>query len=192
MVSSRKPARVIWASAKSQKTWIRNNRFRNAVYFLLGLSRSPPPRTLYNASRPFSVMGGLSDKEVEFLQKARGPEAQMALCLIWLKEFVSREHLDGSTGKVAPPIVARVYQFISDGFVQYNQCRKTAYTQFPFVHSQLTTFFLFVSIFFPVFVLHVCEQYSGGVSFELCDAGLFRWDARGGKRATRSVLSVPK
>ncbi|KAG7355182.1 bestrophin, RFP-TM, chloride channel [Nitzschia inconspicua] len=141
---------IVWSSAKNHKTWIRNNRFRNAVYFLLGLSRSPRQRTLYNASRPFSVMGGLSDKEVEFLQKARGPEAQMALCLLWLKEFVSREHLDGSTGMVAPPIVARVYQFISDGFVQYNQCRKTAYTQFPFVHSQLTTFFLFVSIFiFP-------------------------------------------
>jgi predicted membrane chloride channel (bestrophin family) len=137
-------------SRKNHKAWIRNNSVRNAVYFLLGLSRSPRQRTLYNASRPFTVMGGLSDNEVELLQKARGPEAQMALCTLWLKEFISREHLDGSTGQVAPPIVARVYQFISDGFSQYNQCRKTAYIQFPFVHSQLTTFFLFISIFvFP-------------------------------------------
>ena len=134
----------------NNRYWIRNNQLRNSVYFLLGLSRSARQRTLYNASRPFAVMGGLSDNEVELLQKARGPEAQMALCMLWLKEFISREHLDGSTGKVAPPIVARVYQHISDGFLQYNQCRKTAYTQFPFVHTQLTTFFLVVSIFlFP-------------------------------------------
>ncbi|KAL3909496.1 MAG: hypothetical protein SGILL_008066 [Bacillariaceae sp.] len=134
----------------NNRYWIRNNRIRNSLYFLLGISRSPRQRTLYNASRPFAVMGGLSDNEVELLQKARGPEAQMALCMLWLKEFVSREHLDGSTGKVAPPIIARIYQYVSDGFSQYNQCRKTAYTQFPFVHTQLTTFFLVVSIFmFP-------------------------------------------
>jgi predicted membrane chloride channel (bestrophin family) len=137
-------------STKNNNIWIHDNRLRNTIYFLLGLSRSPRQRTLYNASRPFAVMGGISEKEVELLQKARGPEAQMALCTLWLKEFISREHLNGSTGNVAPPIFSRVYQFISDGFVQYNQCRKTAYTQFPFVHSQLTSFFLFHSIFvFP-------------------------------------------
>jgi predicted membrane chloride channel (bestrophin family) len=137
-------------STRNRKIWIRDNRLQNTVYFLLGINRSPRQRTLYNASRPFAVMGGISDKEVELLQKARGPEAQTALCTLWLKEFISREHLDGSTGNVAPPIVSKVYQFISDGFAQYNQCRKTSYTQFPFVHSQLTIFFLFLSVFvFP-------------------------------------------
>jgi predicted membrane chloride channel (bestrophin family) len=138
----------------NNRYWIRNNQLRNSVYFLLGLSRSPRQRTLYNASRPFAVMGGLSDNEVELLQKARGPEAQMALCMLWLKELIIREHLDGSTGEVAPPIVARIYQHISDGFLQYNQCRKTAYTQFPFVHTQLTTFFLVVSIFLFPFLFY--------------------------------------
>lgn len=145
---------VALPSAKNHKIWIRNNKFRNALYFLLGISRNPRQRTLYNASRPFAVMGGLSDNEVELLQKARGPEAQTALCSLWLKEFICREHLDGSTGRVAPPIVARVYQFLSDGFAQYNQCRKTAYTQFPFVHSQLTTFFLVISIFIFPFLFY--------------------------------------
>jgi hypothetical protein len=134
----------------NRKMWTRNSRFINSVYFLLGLSRSPRQRTLYNASRPFAVLGGLSDNEMEMLQKARGPEAQMALCALWLKEFISREHLAGSTAQISPPIVARVYQFISEGTSNYNQCRKVAYTPFPFPHAQLTSFFIFVSLFvFP-------------------------------------------
>jgi hypothetical protein len=93
--------------------------FWTCLYFVLGISRSPKQRTLYNAARPFRVIGGISDKEAQLLQEARGPYAQMALCNMWLKEFVSREYLNGSTGNVAPPIVGRVYQFISDGVTGY-------------------------------------------------------------------------
>ena len=89
------------------------------VYFLLGIARSPAHRTLYNAARPFKVIGGVSDNELDILKKANGPYAQMALCNMWLKEFISREHLNGSTGKVAPPIIGRIYQFISDGVTGY-------------------------------------------------------------------------
>lgn len=121
-----------------------------AAYFLLGISRSPRQRTIYNASRPFTVLGGISDREVEFLQRARGPEAQMALCAMWLKEFITREALAGSVGHVPPTIQVRVHRFLSDGQQQYNQCRKISYIQFPFPHAQLTTFFLFVGLcFFP-------------------------------------------
>jgi hypothetical protein len=129
-----------------QPHFISSNGFWRAVYFLLGLSRSPRQRTLYNATRPFTVLGGISDREVEMLQQARGPEAQMALCGLWFKEFISREYLSGSTGAVAPPIITRVYQFFSDGMTQYNQCRKIAYIQFPFPQAQLTIFFLFISL----------------------------------------------
>jgi hypothetical protein len=95
------------------------NRFWNCLYFILGIDRGPKQRTLYNAARPFGVIGGVSDEEARLLQQARGPYAQMALCNMWLKEFVSREYLNGSTGKVAPPIVGRVYQFCSDGVSAY-------------------------------------------------------------------------
>jgi hypothetical protein len=95
------------------------NRFWTCLYFILGIDRGPKQRTLYNAARPFGVIGGVSDQEARLLQQARGPYAQMALCNMWLKEFVSREYLNGSTGKVAPPIVGRVYQFCSDGVTAY-------------------------------------------------------------------------
>ena len=90
-------------------------KLRNFIDYVLGLDRTARQRTLYNAARPFQVIGGISDDEAKLLQEARGPYAEMALCNMWLKEFVSREYLNGSTGNVAPPIVARVYQFISDG-----------------------------------------------------------------------------
>lgn len=32
------------------------------IYFVLGLSRSEKHRTLYNAARPFTVLGGVSDQ----------------------------------------------------------------------------------------------------------------------------------
>ena len=121
------------------------------IYFLLGLSRSERHRTLYNAARPFGVLGGVSDAEMEMLQNARGPYAKMSLVSMWLQEFLSREYLNGSTGEVGHPIISRLYQFISDGIVGYNQARKIAYVPFPFPHAQITSFFSLVIIFlFPL------------------------------------------
>jgi hypothetical protein len=129
----------------------RVNKLSSIVMFLFGTSQNSRERTIYNASRPFPVLGGISDAEVEMLRQVRGHSAQHALCSLWLREFITREHLNGSTGSVAPPIVARIYQHISDGTQQYNNCRRTAFTDFPFPHAQLTSFFGFVSIFiFPL------------------------------------------
>lgn len=57
----------------------------NFIYYALGIKKSREQRTLYNAARPFRVIGGISDKESTLLQKARGPKAEMALCNMWLK-----------------------------------------------------------------------------------------------------------
>jgi len=125
--------------------------FWRLVYFLFGLSRSERHRTLYNAARPFGVLGGVSDSEMEMLQNARGPYAKLSLVSMWLQEFLSREYLNGSTGDVGHPIISRLYQFISDGTVGYNHARKIAYVPFPFPHAQITSFFSLVIIFlFPL------------------------------------------
>lgn len=47
--------------------------------YLLGSSRSETARALYNAARPFRVIGGVSDNEVLLLQAARGPTAKVRL-----------------------------------------------------------------------------------------------------------------
>ncbi|CAJ1916362.1 unnamed protein product [Cylindrotheca closterium] len=138
-------------SSDIQMQYYETNPIWGFLYYILGLQKSQLRRTLYNAARPFRVIGGISDNEARMLQQANGPSARMALCSMWLKEFISREHLHGSTGKVAPPIISRVYQFLSDGISAYNHCRKIAFVPFPFPHHQATVFFTFLSIFiFPL------------------------------------------
>lgn len=146
------------------------------IYFVLGLSRSEKHRTLYNAARPLTVLGGVSDEEVMLLQNARGPYAKTALCFMWLQEFISRETLNGSTGDINGAILSRLFQYQSDGMVGYNAARKISYVRkfgkclttlwflmliwcspfslfyaaFPFVNAQIIAFFSLSVIFvFP-------------------------------------------
>lgn len=151
-------------SADVRKDWARStHRSWTVIRYLLGISRSEKDRTLYNAARPFRVIGGVSDAEVEMLRAARGPLAKVALCSMWLQEYISREHLAGSTGGVGDPIISRLFQFTSDGMVGYNQARKVAYIPFPFPHSQIVSLFVLVTvIYIPVLMLtYVTDIYFG-------------------------------
>ena len=47
-----------------------------AVLYFLGQGRSPTERARYNTARPISVLGGVSDAEIQMLQIARGPFAK--------------------------------------------------------------------------------------------------------------------
>jgi predicted membrane chloride channel (bestrophin family) len=135
-----------------QHWWaVKSDPLYKLLYFLAGIDRSPKQRTIYNAARPFLVLGGVSELEARRLQLARGPMAQVALCQLWLKEFIAREYLHGSTGNVAPPIVGRVFHFMTDGMAAYHQCRKIAYVPFPFPHEQMTSLFTLLVVFvFPI------------------------------------------
>jgi len=137
--------------AEVKEEWDSSNSVISSVNFILGLSRDDKHRTLYNAGRPFQVLGGVSDREIEELQKAHGPYAKVALCSMYMQEFVSRESLHGSTGSIPGPLLSRVTHVLSDGMAGYNQARKIAYNPFPFPHAQMTAFFTLVAIFiFPI------------------------------------------
>ena len=73
---------------------------------------------------------------------------------------MTREHLAGSTGGVAAPIISRLYQYCSDGMIGYNQARKIAYTPFPFPHAQVTTLFVaVVVIFMPILMYSFANSW---------------------------------
>jgi len=128
--------------------------------YMTGNDRSPENRTLYNASRPLSVIGGVSDAEIRFLQTARGPYAKTQLCWQWLSEFIIREHLAGSTGKVGAPIISRVAQFLSDGMLGYNHARKIMYIPFPFPHAQMSAFYIiFMILVIPLLMDELTTSY---------------------------------
>jgi len=123
----------------------------------LGLDRYPDWRSKYNAARPLLVLGGVSNSEIQFLQMAKGPHAKAALALGWLKEFIIREHLEGSLGsEVHPAFISHVANHLSDGMMHYHQARKIMYIPFPFPHAQLSAFFSVVMIVaVPYLIQHI-------------------------------------
>ena len=131
------------------------NFFSRWLYFCLGLSRSAKRRTLYNAARPFGVLGGVSDGEIYALQHARGPYGKVALVTMWLQEYISREYLAGSAGQVQAPYVSRIHQFISDGVIGYNQGKSrvviASFAILQYVLKQFQPSHIFQSIFFTFF-----------------------------------------
>mmetsp|Transcript_3754 Transcript_3754/g.8076 ORF Transcript_3754/g.8076 Transcript_3754/m.8076 type:complete len:896 (+) Transcript_3754:280-2967(+) len=128
-----------------RKGWTKSKyRIYAVLQYVIGRSRNEAARTLYNAARPFRVIGNVSDAELEKLQEARGPLAKVTLVSMWLLELISREYQAGSTGNVAPPIISRLYQFVSEGMAGYNQARKIAHIPFPFPHAQITTLFMLI------------------------------------------------
>jgi hypothetical protein len=112
--------------------------------FVFGLTRSNRHRTLYSYARPFRVLGGVSDAEMARLKCARGDHAQVMLAEFWLQEFLIKEQLHKSFGDVAPPIVSRLFQEVSNGTLFYSQARKVVKIPFPFPHAQLTSLFVFI------------------------------------------------
>lgn len=141
-----------WPEADPDKLKGNWENFKETILYLGGVDKSDAMRTAYNASRPFPVIGGVSDNEIAFLQRAKGASAKVNLAWHWLSEFIIREHLAGSLGDVGPPIISRIIQFLGDGMIYYNHARKTMFIPFPFPHAQLSAFFL-VTIMFAVPVL---------------------------------------
>jgi predicted membrane chloride channel (bestrophin family) len=162
-----------------RKGWARSKyRWYTVVRYLLGASRTDKSRTLYNAARPFRVIGNVSDNEIVALQEARGPLAKVSLVSMWLQELVSRESIRGSTGPIAPPIISRLYQYISDGMAGYNQARKIASIPFPFPHAQITTLFtsliciLVIPVLMLTFVTSEPVGFALNVATVMCFSGL--------------------
>ena len=102
-------------SSYERKKFYGESRLLTCLTFVFGADRTTEQRVLYNAARPFGVLGGVSDSEMLLLKSCKGPSSKVVLCSMWLMEFISREYLAGSVGNVAPPIVSRLYQEISNG-----------------------------------------------------------------------------
>lgn len=127
-------------------------------------AHSEKERLVYNAARPFPVIGGISEQEAQLLQRARGPCAKTSLAFLWLQEFIIREQLHGSLGNVGAPIVSRLQQYSSDGHMWYNAARKMSYIPFPFPLTQMATFFTIVStVIMPALMLSKAEVWFGFV-----------------------------
>eukprot|EP00546_Thalassionema_frauenfeldii_P017718 CAMPEP_0178900560 /NCGR_PEP_ID=MMETSP0786-20121207/3539_1 /TAXON_ID=186022 /ORGANISM="Thalassionema frauenfeldii, Strain CCMP 1798" /LENGTH=396 /DNA_ID=CAMNT_0020571573 /DNA_START=381 /DNA_END=1571 /DNA_ORIENTATION=- len=127
-----------------------SNRILAGIYFVLGISMGGEDRERYKSIKSFSVLGGISEKEVQALKQARGGKGKVTLCFMWVQEFMIREQLSSGLGQIPSAIVSRCFQFASDGMKGFNECQKVACTPFPFPHAQLTIFFNVVVVcYFP-------------------------------------------
>mmetsp|Transcript_6211 Transcript_6211/g.9062 ORF Transcript_6211/g.9062 Transcript_6211/m.9062 type:complete len:584 (-) Transcript_6211:147-1898(-) len=140
-------------------------KLKEILLYWFWLDRTPESREAMNAEAPLEVIGGVSQGEIDCLQRARGASAKVNLAWIWLMEFITREHLAGSTGAVGPPIISRIYQFLSDGCVGYNQARKISFIPFPFPHAQISLLALLLLTFaVPLLTLeYVKERWIGSL-----------------------------
>mmetsp|Transcript_33972 Transcript_33972/g.52111 ORF Transcript_33972/g.52111 Transcript_33972/m.52111 type:complete len:242 (-) Transcript_33972:57-782(-) len=91
---------------------------------------------------------------------AQGASAKTTLAWYWLSEFITREHLAGSTGAIEPPIIARLNQFLSDGMIYYNHARKIMYIPYPFANAQLSAHYILVMVPSIPFLM---DQYTNEV-----------------------------
>jgi hypothetical protein len=148
--------------------------FKKMSRFVLGLSHTEKDRALYNAARPLGVLGGVSDAELELLRVARGPLAQMTLCQMWIKEFLSREYLANSMGDVESPIVSNVFGYLSAGQLAYDHARAIAHAPFVFPHAQITVVFALVLIFFfPLLFDSFVKNFPFAVILNFCTVACF-------------------
>mmetsp|Transcript_1643 Transcript_1643/g.2105 ORF Transcript_1643/g.2105 Transcript_1643/m.2105 type:complete len:343 (-) Transcript_1643:81-1109(-) len=146
-------------SPEIRKSYHQGSRFVTGLKYLFGMTRTSKQRTLYNAARPFRVIGGVSDREMKALRAARGMVAKVTIVKLWVEAFISREYMAGATGKVAPPILSRLYQYISDGMIGYHQARKISFVPFPFPHAQLTALFnLVMLVFMPIMMISFTDR----------------------------------
>ena len=173
-----------WTNSK-HKTW-------TVLTYLMDASRTPSSQALYNAARPFRVIGGVSDAEIEMLQAARGPYAKVTLCTLWLQEFCSREHLNGGLGNIGAPIISRLFQVTSDGMLGYNQARKIACIPFPFPHAQITVLFVVVVVcLMPILMLSYVSNLVFGFVLNLLTVMSFTGVHAVARELENPFLNVP-
>jgi len=149
------PDKIPRAKAAWLPTWMLS---KNLKYWF-GMDKTQKARTEFNRTRPMPVLGGVSENEIAFLQKARGASAKTTLAWSWLSEFIIREHLAGSLGAVGPPIISRIFQFLSDGMIFYNHARKIMFIPFPFPHAQLTAVFTATLMFVVPLIMGEFTDY---------------------------------
>mmetsp|Transcript_36896 Transcript_36896/g.68944 ORF Transcript_36896/g.68944 Transcript_36896/m.68944 type:complete len:548 (-) Transcript_36896:49-1692(-) len=94
---------------------------------------------------PVSIVGEVSSEE---FRRLRNSTDRVNLLLLWINELVANltPHLI-----VAPPIVSRVFQEISNGALGYSQAEKLSDIPFPFIFAQLLAVaVIFIAIVSPI------------------------------------------
>eukprot|EP00210_Caulerpa_lentillifera_P008030 g7667.t1 len=110
-----------------------------------------PLYVIHGLSKDERMALGLTTKKTASKKTTNGSHMELATPLktdrvqtvmSWIHRLILRRRREGGLA-VEPPVLARVHHLLSEGMSGYDQCRKTAETQFPFPWAQLVVFCLF-------------------------------------------------
>lgn len=145
-------AKIYYEDSKDSKF----SKFKEWIVCSFGMERTGYYHKIHSEC-PMLVLGGISEAEKTLLSQARGGAAKTTLVWFWLNEFITREHLEGSTGDIDSAIISRTHQFLSDGMVGYSNAKKISFLQYPLPLAQLNAFLVFCLIIVIPFTM---QQYT--------------------------------
>jgi len=90
----------------------------------------------------FEVVGGVSETELRLLQPMRAGDRSFKVQTWMVRMMTARLQAGGLA--IAPPLLSRTYQVLSDGTAAASQARKISHVEFPFALRQLLAVLLTV------------------------------------------------
>lgn len=90
---------------------------------------------------------GLNDVTLDHLQESKERGFNRVEVLLHMMQTMITQGLEDGVLKIAPPILSRVYQTLSRGFVNLLNAKKIRDTRFPFPYAQLISLMLAAHLF---------------------------------------------
>lgn len=116
-----------------------------------------------NEAMPLDVLDGVDPAEAAALRRLNSDRPYLVMSWIQLLVILRQETAEGL--RVPPPILSRVHQVLSDGFLGFNQADKIAKTPFPMPYSQMLTACLLVfNLTLPIMVAATINSLVMGVA----------------------------
>lgn len=143
-------------NAKSEDDLERVTGFRHTIVRLMSLCHASALEEISNMGSQMSTIDvlGLNSATLHHLKDCVDNHNfnKVEVLLHLVQSLITKAHTDGIL-KVPPPILSRVYQTISRGYVNLLNTKKITDTKFPFPYVQLITLLLTVhTIFTPLVV----------------------------------------
>mmetsp|Transcript_10332 Transcript_10332/g.24884 ORF Transcript_10332/g.24884 Transcript_10332/m.24884 type:complete len:498 (+) Transcript_10332:91-1584(+) len=138
-------------------------RFRHAIVRLMSLCHGSALEEIGGEDSDFCETidsHGLCERTLQHLHDcAEDLNFNRVEVLLHMIQSLITHNLDVGVLKVAPPILSRVYQTLSRGFVNLLNAKKIADTRFPFPFAQLIAALLFLHIvLLPILISAVISQ----------------------------------
>mmetsp|Transcript_3613 Transcript_3613/g.7917 ORF Transcript_3613/g.7917 Transcript_3613/m.7917 type:complete len:575 (+) Transcript_3613:162-1886(+) len=130
--------------------------FRHTIVRLMSLCHAYSLEEIAGETEELETIDtyGLNSTTLMHLQKCHDVEKfNMVEVLLHLIQTLITQGFEDGTIKMAPPILSRVYQTLSRGFVNLLSAKKIADTRFPFPYAQMISMMLFLNVFMTPFLI---------------------------------------